>query len=198
MTASTQIKIVGLEETLKELRKVEPQYVKDFRKRARVFAADAVVSAKKEFDHQSDGWREPDRPLVGMNRGSLVRGRNVRWDARKVRRSIKFKLGGPTKRTRVGKSYRMFAIMQADAAGAIYDMAGKRNSNPQVQFEETLAKFVDIPHTRPQRGRPNKGPSRYMYPGIEFYLPVLEERMLGLVRELEVKTNKKLVKGRRR
>jgi hypothetical protein len=198
VTASTQIKIVGLEETLKELRKVEPQYVKDFRKRARVFAADAVVSAKKEFDHQSDGWREPDRPLVGMNRGSLVRGRNVRWDARKARRSIKFKLGGPTKRTRVGKSYRMFAIMQADAAGAIYDMAGKRNSNPKVRFEETLAEFVDIPHTRPQAGRPNKGPSRYMYPGIEFYLPVLEERMLGLVRELEAKTNKKLVKGRRR
>ena len=198
MTVSTQTKIVGLEQTLKELRKIEPEYVKDFRKRARGFAADAVVSAKKELDHQSQGWRENDRPLVGMNRGSLVRGRNVRWDSRRVRRSIKFKLGGPTKKARTGKSYRMFSIMQADAAGAIYDMAGKRNSNPDVRFEETLAEFVDTPHTRPQPGRPNKGPSRYMYPGISFYLPVLEERMLGLVRELEAKTNKKLVKGRRR
>lgn len=197
MTVSTNVKIVGLEETLKQLRKVEPTYVKDFRKRARGFANDAVVSARKEFDHTKTAWREPDRPLVGMNRGSLVRGRNIQWDARRVRRSVKFKLGGPTKKSRVGKSYRMFAIIQADAAGAIYDMAGKRNSNPGKPFEETLAQY-DQPHTRPEPGRPNTGPSRYMYPGIWFYLPVLEERMLGLVRELETKTNKQLIKKSRR
>lgn len=198
MTVSTSVKIVGLEETLKELRKVEPQYVKDFRKRARVFANDAVVSAKKEFDHQAQGWQEPGLPLRGMKRGRLIAGRNITWDARKARRSVKFKLGGPAKKSRVGKSYRMFAIIQADAAGAIYDMAGKRNSNPSKPFEENLAEFTDTPHTRPEPGRPNTGPSRYMYPGIWFYLPVLEERMLGLVRELEAKTNKKLIKKPRR
>lgn len=198
MTAQTKYKIRGLEQTLKELRKVEPEYVKDFRKRANAFANDAVVSARKEFDHQAQGWRETDRPLTGMNRGSLIKGRNIPWNARKARRSIKFKIGGPAKRSRTGRSYRMFAIIQADAAGAIYDMAGKRFSNPAKPFEENLAEFVDTPHTRPQQGRPNTGPSRYMYPGVLAYLPVLEDRLLGLVRELEAKTNRHLIRTPRK
>lgn len=189
---STNTKVRGLEETLRELRKIEPEYVKAFRKKARENASEAVVSAKKEFDHTKQGWRRTTAPLANMDKGLLVRQRGMVWNAKKARAGIKFKLGGPAKRTRTkGRPYRMFSIIQKDPAGALYDMAGKKNSNPAKNFEDTLAGF-DKPHRREQKGYPMVGPSRYMWPGIEFYLPQLQDRMLTLVRELERKVNRNL------
>lgn len=189
---STKTKVYGLEETLRELRKIEPEYVKAFRKKARQNAAEAVTSAKKEFDHARQGWRSGASPLVNMDTGFLIKDRGIVWNAKKARAGIKFKLGGPAKRTRTkGKPYRMFSIIEKDAAGAVYDMAGKRMSNPNKPFEETLALF-DRPHRRAQRDYPMTGPSRFMWPGIEFYLPQLEDRMIALVRELEHKINRQI------
>lgn len=189
---STKTKVYGLEETLRELRKVEPDYVKEFRKKARLNAADAVKSAKKEFDHAAGGWRRKSSPLANMERGFLIRARGIVWNAKKARAGIKFKLGGPAKKTRTkGRPYRMFSIIEKDAAGAVYDMAGKKNSNPAKNFEETLALY-DKPHTVAQKDYPMRGPSRFMWPGVEFYLPQLEEKMLALVHELEIKVNRKI------
>ena len=116
-----------------------------------------------------------------------------------ARRGIKFKLGGPRKSTRKGKAFRMFSLIQADPAGSIYDMAGKKGGayNPEKQFDENLLE-KDTPHQRAQPGRPNKGPSRYMWPGAWFYLPQLEDRMTKMVHDLERKINKQLVKRPRR
>lgn len=196
MSAYAKPVVKGLEETLRELRKIEPEYVKDFRKKARANAADAVKSAKAEFDHTQSAWADSEAPLPGMLKGSMDprRGAGFVWDKRKVRRGIKFKLGGPKKASRKGRTYRMFAIAQMDGVGAMYDMAGKKKSNPRKNFEDTLENY-DATHTRPQEGRPNKGPSRYMWPGVEFFMPQLEDRMIQLVRDLERKTNRRLIRN---
>lgn len=195
MSAYTKVTVKGLEETLRELQKVEPEYVKDFRKKARLYAADGVKAAKLEFDHVQSGWSS-DNPLPNMDQGALAKrgGREVIWDTGRARRGIKFKLGGPKKAARKHRTYRMFSIMQTDPAGALYDMAGKRKSNPAKNFEDTLEQSSDVMHRKPQPGYPNSGPSRYMWPGAWFYLPVLEAKIVDLVRELERKTNRKLIR----
>lgn len=201
MSLQTTVKVQGLEEALRELRKIEPEYVKDFRKRARGYAADAVQSAKKEFDHTKIGWRSPDAPLTNMDKGSLVtaRGAGFKWNARKARAGIKFKIGGPTRRKSArARSYRMFQIIEADGPGALYDMAGKKRSNPAKNFEETLDEYADVPHQREQPGYPRTGPSRFMWPGVSFYLPTLEHNLVNLVHDLEMRTGRKLMRRPRR
>lgn len=201
-------KIRGLEQALKELRKLEPETVKTFRKEARQIAAPAVKNAKDEFRWQASVSKvyKPDRPggkrknrasltpLTGMGNGfPLVRGRmDTKWDATKALRGITFKLGGPAKRRRGNRAYRMFSIIQNNPAGAIYDMAGKKGgwTNPTKRFEESLAS-VDKAH----KTGSGTGPSRYMWPAVEGSLPELQSQMLVLVRRIEEATNRKIVQG---
>lgn len=201
-------KIRGLEQALKELRKVEPETVKTFRKEARMIAAPTVKKAKEEFRWQASvsSSYQPDRPggrrrnkpaltpLSGMgNRRPLIRGRaDTVWNATKALRGISFKLGGPAKKRRGNRAYRMFSIIQNNPAGAIYDMAGKRGgwTNPTKRFEESLDS-VDKAH---KTGN-GKGPSRYMYPAVTDSIPDMQEKMLLLVRRIEVLTNRRIVEG---
>lgn len=199
MSVRSTTQIRGLEQALRELNQTDKLFVQEFRKQARRNADEAVRAIRVEFDHTARGWGDRNYPLSGMARGSLIKGRDVQWNRQKARRNIKFKLGGPAKKSRKGRVFRMFSLIQSDAAGAIYDMAGKKGgaTNPKKQFEENLL-AQDAPHQRAQPGRPNKGPSRYMWPGAWFYLPQLEDRMLGLVHDLERKMNRQLVKRPRR
>ena len=201
--SSYQVK--GLENVLRELRKVEPDTVRTLRKNARLIASPAVKSAKEEFRWQASvsSTYSPDKPggrrankaelqpLAGMSRGRLIKGREeTRWNPSKIIGGIKFKMGAGSKRRRGYKNYSLFSIIQANAAGAIYDMAGKKRSNPAKTFEESLD-GVDKPHHNDGK----TGPSRYMYPGVEGQLPEMQRQMLGLIRDLERRINRRIVKG---
>lgn len=199
-------KIRGLEQALKELRKLEPETVKTFRKEARAIAAPAVADAKAEFRWQASvanryqpdvpGGRRRNKPaltpLSGMSNGSpLIKGRvDTRWNATKALRGISFKLGGPAKKRRGNRAYRMFSIIQNNPAGAIYDMAGKKGgfTNPTKRFEESLDS-VDKDH----KTGTGKGPSRYMWPAVEGSIPDMQAKMLVLVRMIEQRTNRRIV-----
>jgi len=200
--------IRGLENALKELRKVQPETVKTFRKDARRIAAPAVKKTKEEFRWQASvashyvpdkpGGRRANKadltPLSGMGRGFLLKGRSATaWIPSKIISGIGLRVGGGSKRARGYRNYPMFAIVQKNAAGAIYDMAGKHNGsyNPEKQFEESL-QAVDNPH----KSTPGTGPSRYMYPGVEGSFSEMQAEMLDLVRRLEREINRKIVRGK--
>lgn len=202
-------KIRGLEQALKELRKLEPETVKTFRKEARAIAAPAVKNAKDEFRWQASvsSSYQPDRPggrrrnkpaltpLSGMgNKSPLIKGRlDTKWDATRALRGISFKLGGPAKRRRGNRAYRMFSIIQNNPAGAIYDMAGKKGgwTNPSKRFEESLA-AVDKTH----KTGGGTGPSRYMWPAVEGSIPSMQTQMLVLIKGIEQATNRRIVQQR--
>lgn len=204
VNSSYQIK--GLENALAQLRKVEPETVKKFRKDARLIAAPAVKQAKAEFRWQASVSPNyvPDKkggkrvntaslvPLGGMSRGKLIKDRpQTAWDPKKIIGGIGFKLGGGSKRSRGYKNYPMFSILQKNPAGAIYDMAGKHGGsyNPEKQFEESLA-ATELPH----KSTSGTGPSRYMYPAVEGSLPEIQEQMLQLVEQLERQINRKIAR----
>ena len=203
--SSTQ-KIVGLENALKELKKLEPDTVRQLRKDARLIAAPAVKAAKEEFKWQASvathytpdqpGGKRKNKPelnpLPGMSRGLLIKNRPAtKWIPSKVLSGISFKLGGAKKKGR-GKTFRMFTIGEWNAAGAIYDMAGKLGgwTNPEKRFEESLA-MVDKNHSKGG----GKGPSRFMYPAVISHMPHMEAEMLKLVKMVEQKTNRRILKG---
>lgn len=195
-STQSSVKVKGLESTLRQLRKVDAEYVKAFRKQARKHASEAVRSAKDELQHQREGWRETNYPLARMDNSILDkrRGPGFKFNWRKVRAGIKFKLGGRTKKFRDKSVTRMFSIVQSDGPGAMYDMAGRTNQNPEKVFEDNLENKVDRPHRKSEPGRPSRGPSRYMYPGVWFYLPQLEDRMADMVKDLERRVNLQLTR----
>lgn len=201
---SSELKIKGLENALKTLKRLEPDTVSQIRKDARKIAAPAVKGAKEEFRWAASVSRSytPDKPggkrrnkpeltpLSGMADGFLIKGRPAtQWNASKALRGISFKLGGPRKKGR-GKTFRMFTIGEWNAAGAIYDMAGKLggSTNPDKTFEESLAS-VDKAHEADGK----KGPSRFMYPGVISYMPHMEAEMLKIVQLVERRTNRRLI-----
>lgn len=199
--------VKGLENALKELRKVEPETVKTLRKDARKIAAPAVKAAKKEFEWQASvsrsyqadvkGGRRRNKPAVtplsGMADGVLIKGRSVtKWNPSKVKSGIGFRMGGPAKSRRSYKAFRMFTIIQNNPAGAIYDMAGKLKgaTNPSKTFEESLEATENNHYSTT-----GKGPSRYMYPAVESHIPHMQEQMKALIRELEKKINRRILVG---
>lgn len=202
---SGQQKVRGLDQALRELRKIEPDYVKTVKKRAAAIAAPAVKDAKAEFVWQASrsnvfvadrpGGRRANKPslfpLSGLRRGELIKGRGgkTRWNPSAIKSGIKFRMGGPPKRQRKYRTYRVFSIVQANAAGAIFDMAGKKNGtfNPDKVLEESLAQTDRVHKTGG-----GKGPSRYMWPAVEGAIPDMERQLLVIVDEVARKVNTKL------
>jgi hypothetical protein len=82
-----------------------------------------------------------------MNRGSLIRGKEITWRTDAVQKGFKIKVGVRASKERYvnfarftdgvqthteqvpfgSKPYKLMVMQQADAAGAIYDHAGRRN-----------------------------------------------------------------------
>jgi hypothetical protein len=111
---TTQIQIIGLKETLKELNRIEPELRKDFNKRGRDILTPIVNDAKTNI---------PTLPLSGFAR-SWRKGEITPWDQSKVRRSIATKID--TRRNAVA----VLKVTMKSAAGSVFDMAGRRRANP--------------------------------------------------------------------
>jgi hypothetical protein len=190
---NSQMKIQGLEQTLKTLKKLEPDYVKEMNRQIRKEAAPTVKSIKdylKFIDSDLTPFNNTGESRI--TKGVLIksRGADTRWDRQLILRGIRFKLGGPRRKARMGNaSYSMFSIIQNNAAGAIYDTAGSRNlGKPGNRFNENLQN-EDRPHTAGER-KGRTGPSRYMWPGGEEHLPELEIAIHGIVQDVILRVNR--------
>jgi hypothetical protein len=190
---NSQMKIQGLEQTLKTLKKLEPDYVKEMNRQIRKQAAPTVKSIKdylKFIDSDLTPFNNTGESRI--TKGVLIksRGADTRWDRQLILRGIRFKLGGPKRKARMGNAtYSMFSIVQNNPAGAIYDNAGSRNlGKPGNKFNENLQQ-EDKPHTAGER-KGRTGPSRYMWPGGEAHLPELEIAIHGIVQDVILRVNR--------
>lgn len=192
----SDMKIQGLDQTIRRLKKLEPDYVKEMNRQIRKEAAPTIKSIK-------DYLRFIDSDLTpfnssggksGIGRGELVAGRGgaTEWNKQLILRGIRFKLGGPKRKAQMGnKAYSMFSIIQANPAGAIYDVAGSRNlGKPGNRFVENLQQ-EDVPHRAGKR-KGRKGPSRYMWPGGEEHLPHLTATVHGIVQDVILRVNREM------
>jgi hypothetical protein len=146
--------IDGIQEALKALNDFDPAYrkqiTKDIQSTGQVIVAEAR-SMVANFDN-SKGTGEP---LSGMRRGNLVKGRETSWRTDQVQKGFKVKVGVRASKERYvnynrttdgvathteqvvygSKPYQLMVIQQANAAGAIYDHAGR---NTQGTFITNL------------------------------------------------------------
>lgn len=119
MAVNTDISVLGINEAIRSLNKIEPGLRKEFNNEARAIGAPAVNAVR-------DAYRFV--PLSGMNRkwaGPAVNGRKVfPWNLDKARKGVDVVFD--TNRRTTGT----INIVQRDTATAIFETAGRKTANP--------------------------------------------------------------------
>lgn len=107
------IKVVGVKDTLKDLRTLNPQMRKQFARDAKQIAAPITTAAKAKY---------PQMPLSGMRYRWMQKGRHLLpWDARRARSGVQVKIDAGRRRNGV------VTIIQKDPAASIIEFASNNN-----------------------------------------------------------------------
>ena len=155
------VNIAGVQQTLKALNTFDNRYRRQVTKDIKA-AGDQIINEARSMVAHFDNSKNNGAPLSGM-----VRGREKSWKTTAVQAGFKVKVGvraskeryvnyqrggipsGPKGRGTTGtyteqvaygsKPYQLMVIQQADAAGAIYDHAGRQTSSTFVTNLNTEA-----------------------------------------------------------
>jgi hypothetical protein len=193
--AQTVIQIEGIRETLAELNKIDPSYRRQVTKRIKG-AGEQIITEARALVASFDNSLGNGAPLSGMVRGNLVRGRETNWQTTAVQKGFKVKVGARATRERYvnfnrsdefgnrytqqvvfgALPYRLMVIQQTNAAGVIYDHAG-RNTNSL--FVANLDAEV--------------GPQpRAIDKAVERNRPAVIEKVEDVIKDVEAETNRNL------
>lgn len=102
----------GLRDVQRILQKIEPELKKQAQKSVKAAAGPILTAARANV---------PDQALSHWKNWN---GTTRRWDPARIRRRLTI----VTPRARPGKRFTIVALQQKDAAGAIYEMAGRKSS----------------------------------------------------------------------
>ena len=167
MTVEFKTEIVGIRDTVSLLRKTEPEVFKEFRSKAK-FAADPMVKDAQRRINQASSRNGKGAPLSGMLKPWKPKGRQVfPWNQQKAVKGVKVKI--------LTSKQSFLAVSQMNVAGAVFDIAGRKNPN---LFSKNLNISAD--------------PSRTMWPAAESKEDEVRRNLSVLVDFVNEKTNRKL------
>lgn len=107
------IEVVGIKDTLKDLRTLNPEMRKQFARDAKQIASPIILEAKSNY---------PQLPLRGMKYRWAQKGRQLLpWDARRARSGVTLKIDAGRRRDGV------ITIIQKDPAASIIEFASNNN-----------------------------------------------------------------------
>ena len=159
--------VIGIRDTIQVLKKTEPEIFKEFRSKAK-FAAEPMVKDAQMRINKVSARNGKNAPLSGMLKPWAPKGRQVfPWNQQKAVKGVKVKL-------RTSKES-FLTVTQMDVAGAVFDIAGKKNSN-------ALSRSLNMA----------SNPSRTMWPAAESKQDEVTKNLAELVDFVNEKTNKKL------
>ena len=175
------LEIQGIQETMKALKEIEPAYTKQIRKDIKNAGAPVLTAARSLIPSSP--------PLSGMARGNLIRGRaGTKWSSEGASKGfiIKTNKSGQRARTVTFKSgetidfaarpYQLLTLTQRDAAGSIWDHAGRRTKGRFVTNLQMQGSYQP----------------RAAEPGVEAARPSVEKEVLNIVEKVMKTTDNKL------
>jgi hypothetical protein len=195
MPASAIPQIAGIQEALKALNDFDPAYRKQITKDIQA-AGEVIIAEARSMVAHFDNSKGTGEPLSGMRRGNLIKGRETSWRTDQVQKGFKVKVGVRASKERYvnynrttdgvvthteqvaygSKPYQLMVIQQANAAGAIYDHAGRNTSS---MFVTNLNKEVgDQPRAIDRAVENNRG--------------VVEAKVGLVIDDVARRTNRKL------
>jgi len=188
------LEVKGAQEALAALNKIDPTYRRDVTKRISR-AGEPMVQEARQMVTTIVGVK--GAPLSGMRRGSLIKGKEIRWQTDAVNKGFKIKVGVRATKERYvnfqrytdgvathteqvpfgSKPYKLMVMRQEDAAGAIYDHAGRRGSS----------KFVTNLNAEGGGEQP-----RVIDKAVENHKPDVQKVVQSVIDDVEKKTNRTL------
>jgi len=149
--ASQVLEIKGIQETLKLLHEIDPKYRRQVTKQIQR-TGEVILTEARQMVANFDNSKGNGAPLSGMVRGNLVKGRETTWRTDAVQKGFKIKVGVRGSKERYvnfnrtddrgssyteqvvfgAKPYRLMTVQSLDAAGVIYDHAGRNTSSQFV------------------------------------------------------------------
>lgn len=154
----TDVQVIGVKETIKELRSLDPELRKQFNRDAKKIAAPIIDKAKSDY---------PARYLSGMARMWSQRGRQLfPYNQRDAQRGVVLKINTGKRATST------LTIIQKNPAAAIIDMAGKNpgEAGSSQSFISAMRLFFGAP-------------SRVMWPAAESKIDQVQNEMIKVVTE---------------
>jgi len=147
----TSVHIEGIQAALTELNSFDKKYRRQVTKRIQA-AGEQIINDARSMVAFFDNSLGNGAPLSGMVRGNLIKGRETDWKTSQVQKGFKVKVGRRASRERdvtfarytdgvkthdqtisfKAKPYQLMTIAQDNAAGAIYDHAGRNTSSTFV------------------------------------------------------------------
>jgi hypothetical protein len=136
------LQVQGIQEALAELNKIDPKYRRQVTKRIKN-SGQIIINEARSMVASFDNSKGNGAPLSGMVRGNLVKGRETSWRTDQVQKGYKIKVGARATRERYvdfnkggyteqvvfgAKPYKLMVVQSMDAAGVIYDHAGRNTS----------------------------------------------------------------------
>jgi hypothetical protein len=140
--AQQVLQVQGIQEALAELNKIDPKYRRQVTKRIKN-SGQIIINEARSMVASFDNSKGNGAPLSGMVRGNLVKGRETSWRTDQVQKGYKIKVGARATRERYvdfnkggyteqvvfgAKPYKLMVVQSTDAAGVIYDHAGRNTS----------------------------------------------------------------------
>ena len=195
MATRASVQVLGIKEALKELNDFDKQYRRQVTKDIQG-AGEQIISEARSMVAHFDNSKQNGAPLSGMVRGNLIRGRETSWRTDAVQKGFKVKVGVRASKERYvnfnrttdgvithqeqvvfgSKPYQLMVIQQANAAGAIYDHAGRNTSS---MFVSNLNAEV--------------GPQpRAIDKAVENNRSAVEQKVLEIVDAVSARLNRKL------
>ena len=199
MSVAVKAEVFGIQETLAELNKIDPIFRRQITKDIQSGAGRMVVQSARSMI-------PTDYPLSGMERGSMIKGRNETiYNIKRVADGVKTIVGKRASRERTvtfnrplimdgrrvnnaytqtidfkARPYALLVAQQKDAAAALWDHAGIRDDS---QFVTNLIAEGEGPNPRA---------SRSLTPGVDAAMPGVEGELSKIVARVSVKMNKNL------
>lgn len=193
--ANQVVEIKGIQETLKLLHEIDPKYRRQVTKQIQR-AGEVILNEARQMVANFDNSKGNGAPLSGMVRGNLVKGRETTWRTDAVQKGFKIKVGVRGSKERYvnfnrtddrgssyteqvvfgAKPYRLMTVQSLDAAGVIYDHAGRNTSS---QFVTNL---------NIQEG----GQPRVIDVAVDKNRPAVQAEVLNVVAEVMKRTNRQM------
>lgn len=188
-----KVVVSGLNETLREIAKMDKELMKQVRKDWRTIAKPAVKDAQ-------DLMPDP-APLSRMARG------RTNWVDKRPDQKIKAYISTkkPRRKTSNTTDYPLATVEERDAAGIIFDMAGRKNpgggrksrrklpNGNQVTLEYPQTLIANLESKAQDRGY-KKDASRAMWPGVEKSAPSLAKEIQDSLEKRIREYNRKAIR----
>ena len=175
MTVELEVQVYGVRDTMALLRQMDPKTKWAAINKIKASGGDLVAAAREHFP--------ATQPLEGWGTG--VRGGRFGWQPSKVQSGVQIQVGGRT--PRYANAYPMVTLVQKNAAGALFDIAGLRGNSQSQARTEGQKRFTAVltsVHGRAWRG---------MWRNIRKINEIGSDAVLKAVSEVAADMNRKLV-----